>query len=290
MSRSDEGLWLDAKAKINLALHVTGRRDDGFHHLDSLVVFAQTADRLHLRPAKKTSLKISGPFEKGLSRDNNLILLAFKQLSTALSEPIPATAFHLEKNLPVSSGIGGGSADAGAALNGLIKLWQIGISSEKLARIGLELGADVPVCLGSKTCRMQGIGEIIEPVKQFPAFNCVLVNPGIGVSTPEIFNKLALPKGKSAFAPLTGMPETDWLDWLAKNRNDLQAPAIEETPEIQAVIAALENTKGCQLARMSGSGATCFAIYDSPEHAEDAAVDIGVLHPDWWTVATRMGG
>ncbi|HFC04419.1 MAG TPA: 4-(cytidine 5'-diphospho)-2-C-methyl-D-erythritol kinase [Rhizobiales bacterium] len=291
MSRQPvDGVDLLARAKINLALHVTGRRGDGYHLLDSLVVFADVGDKLHLEPAKQTSLEISGPFAAGLNvDDNNLVLQAFHKLSAALPAPLPATAFHLQKNLPISSGIGGGSADAAAALNGLIDLWQIEIEPEALSAIALSLGADVPVCLAGKTCRMGGVGEELTCIENFPAINCVLVNPGVGVSTPDVFKALALPADEPAFSPLPDLPDDDWINWLTKTRNDLQPAAITQTPQIQQTVNALTQTNNCQLARMSGSGATCFGLYDSRQDAEDAAAMIADVHPYWWVNATRIG-
>ena len=279
-----------AKAKVNLALHVTGRRVDGYHLLDSLVVFADIGDRLIVSKADKTSLEFSGPFGQALTGgDDNLVLQAFRKLSAALPAPLPATAFHLVKNLPVSSGIGGGSADAAAVLNGLIKLWQVEIDARALAQIALDLGADVPVCLTSQNCRMTGIGELVKSVDDFPGIDCVLVNPGIGVATPDVFNRLKLPVDQKAFDGLPDLPTGDWVNWLAETRNDLQSPAIAVAPEIAETIAGLEQSSSCSLARMSGSGATCFGLYGNGDDARQAAQQISRDHPDWWVVATKLG-
>jgi len=278
-----------ARAKVNLALHVTGRRADGYHLLDSLVVFADIGDRLELAGANETSLEISGPFGDTLKvDDDNLVLRGYQALSAALPNPLPATSFKLTKNLPVSSGIGGGSADAAAALNGLIELWQLDIEPHTLSETALLLGADVPVCLDSTTCRMRGVGEQLTAVENFPTVDCVLVNPGVGVSTPAVFAELALPVNQSAFDGLPELPARGWNDWLATTRNDLQSPAISLVPEIADVIAVLEQSPGCNLARMSGSGATCFGLFDSREDASKAAQQIATTHPDWWVVATRL--
>lgn len=280
----------DAKAKINLALHVTGRRADGYHLLDSLVVFADCGDKLELASAGETSLHITGPFSDGLQvDDDNLVLRAYAKLSNSLSTPLPPTAFHLTKNLPVSSGIGGGSADAAAALNGLVELWQLNIDQHTLCEIALSLGADVPVCLNSQTCRMGGVGEILTAVDNFTPIDCVLVNPGVSVSTPAVFGKLALAIDKAAFAGLPETPTNDFIGWLGETRNDLQNAATNLSPEIAHTISALEQTPDCQMARMSGSGATCFGLFSTTEAANEAADQITKKHSAWWVVATRVG-
>ena len=287
-----------ARAKINLALHVTGRREDGYHLLDSLVVFAGVGDQLNITPAEHTCLEISGPFGDGLRVEkDNLVFQAFQHLSQNLKSPLPPTAFHLEKNLPVSSGIGGGSADAAAALKGLVDLWQIDIEPQMLAKIALSLGADVPVCLTGTTCRMRGIGQELTGIDDFPAIDCVLVNPGVGVSTPAVFRQLSLPAGKTAFAAMADLPANaqasaqanDWVEWLGSARNDLQEAAATLAPEIHQTIAALEQDSACQMARMSGSGATCFGLFGSPHDAGNAAAKIADAHPDWWVIATQLG-
>jgi len=283
-----------ARAKINLALHVTGRRRDGYHLLDSLVVFADVGDQLNIFAAERGSLEISGPFSDGLLVEkNNLVLQAYRKLSDALQSPLPTTGFQLEKNLPVSSGIGGGSADAAAALNGLVDLWKIDIEPQKLADIALTLGADVPVCLAGRNCRMQGIGEVLSFIEDFPVIDCVLVNPGVGVSTPVVFKDLDLQAGQIGFSAMADLPSgarlDDWLEWLGQTRNDLQQAAIKQAPEIQRAVTALEQTTGCQLARMSGSGATCFGLFNSTDEACNAAEKISDENPDWWVVATQIG-
>lgn len=279
-----------ARAKINLALHVTGRRADGYHLLDSLVVFADCGDKLELASAEKTSLEIIGPFSAGLQVDgDNLVLRAYQNLSNSLNTPLPPTAFLLTKNLPVSSGIGGGSADAAAALNGLVELWQLDVDQQTLSETALSLGADVPVCLDSRTCRMSGVGEMLTDVANFAPVDCVLVNPGVAVSTPAVFGALALPVDEAAFAGLPEIPTGDFIGWFGETRNDLQRAAIDLTPEIAETTTALEQTPDCQLARMSGSGATCFGLFNNPESANEAVAQIARNHPDWWVLATQVG-
>lgn len=287
---SDRQVRRIAKAKINLALHVTGRRADGYHLLDSLVVFADVGDELIIAASAETGIEVNGPFGSGLDvGDTNLVLRAYRALSGALDKPLPPTRFTLTKNLPVSSGIGGGSADAAAALHGLIDRWQVEIDVDKLREVALSLGADVPVCLASTTCRMAGIGQDITNINDFPLRYCVLVNPGVAVSTPAVFAALALPVGKDAFSPLPELPRANWLKWLNATRNDLQKPAMSVAPEIEQTLHALAQSPDCQLARMSGSGATCFGLYSDAQAADTAAKQIAENHSDWWVVATTIG-
>lgn len=284
-----------ARAKINLNLHVTGRNADGYHLLDSVVVFADLGDELVLTRARQTMLQIRGPFGAGLETGrDNLILAAFDRLNTLMGGSLEPAGFELVKNLPVASGIGGGSADAAAALRGLIDLYNLQISQPDLKRIALSIGADVPVCLASKPVRMSGIGEHLAALENLPPFDAVLVNPGVGVSTRAIFENLAITPGKSAFAALPDIPadrdEKSWLQWLMETRNDLQKTAEQVEPVITQVIAALRQTPSCHLARMSGSGATCFALYANGRDAHNAAQVLTTQHPKWWVRAVRLGG
>jgi len=267
-----------APAKINLALHVTGQREDGYHLLDTLVAFADVGDKLSFAPASDLNLSINGPFAAGLDADDeNLVLRAASALQKA-ADVTAGAAIQLEKNLPISSGIGGGSADAAAALRGLAKLWRTDID---LAPIAVQLGADVPMCLISEPLRAQSIGEQLEPVA-LPGFHVVLANPGVAVSTPEIFSRL----DRKDHPPLDELedPNGDWLMWLTDQRNDLEAPAFGAAPEIAQCLDALWGTSRVRLARMSGSGATCFALYDSEGCAARAAAQLRTAYPDWWII------
>lgn len=275
----------DAPAKINLHLHLTGRRDDGYHLLDSLVVFAPFGDRLRVRPARTLSLAIDGPFAGALAGedpDSNLVLRAARSLAAASGIGTGA-ALALGKNLPVASGIGGGSSDAAAALRALARLWRI---DPRLAdRLALDLGADVPVCLRARPTRMQGIGEILTEAPPLPPLHLVLVNPGVPVSTGAVFRAAR----EAGFRPPAVLPP-GWEDatalaaTLAGLSNDLEAPAIALAPAIAAVLEALRATPGCLLARMSGSGATCFGLYaTAPEaHAAAAALSPRARSERWW--------
>ncbi len=262
-----------AWAKVNLYLHVLGRRADGYHVLDSLVVFAAAADRLHGTAADTVSLGFGGPFGGILAAEpDNLVLRAVRAF-----DPSGGARLTLEKHLPVASGIGGGSADAAAALRLLPRLW--GCAPPPPA-VALSLGADVPVCVASVPCRMTGIGELLEPAPALPAFGIALVNPGVAVATAAVF--CARLGAFSAPAPL---PE-GWDDAaamaadLAGLRNDLEPPAIALCPAIADVLAALRATPGCLHARMSGSGATCFALYETAQLALAGAA--ACARPGWW--------
>lgn len=279
-----------APAKINLALHVTGQRDDGYHLIDSLVTFAEIGDRLSFEPARSVSLMETGPFGEHLMAGGpNLVLRAWEALErhfSRLGQAVPHAAITLEKNLPVASGLGGGSADAAAALLGLNAMAEHPLDKAALHEIALSLGADVPMCLESIAARVTGIGEIIGPVT-LPSFSVVLANSGAHLSTPVVFSNLE-EKQNSPLDSLPGDADADgWITWLRKQRNDLQKPAARITSEIEPCIATLEETGGCRLARMSGSGETCFGIFQSPGDADMAAEKIRSLYPDWWVVSTR---
>jgi 4-diphosphocytidyl-2-C-methyl-D-erythritol kinase len=265
-----------AFAKVNLTLHVTGQRDDGYHLLDSLVVFAGAYDEISVAPADRLSLEIVGPYAAGLTGPNNLVLQAARLLA-----PDRGAAIRLTKNLPIASGIGGGSADAAASLRALTRLW--GLALPDMASV-TGLGADVPVCLASHPVRMRGIGEVISKLPSLPALEIVLVNAGVAVPTPQVFKALA----QKANPPMTDTPPswpeaTAFCNWLAAQRNDLQGPAARIAPEITETLGLLRET-GCLFAGMSGSGATCFGLYPTGLAAK-AADTIATQRPDWWAAA-----
>ncbi|WP_188674639.1 4-(cytidine 5'-diphospho)-2-C-methyl-D-erythritol kinase [Neptunicoccus cionae] len=267
-----------ARAKINLCLHVIGQRSDGYHLLDSVVAFAEYGDVLTFAPSESVTLSINGPFGDGLSgTGDNLILQAARCFDRKNGQ---GAAIHLEKNLPVASGIGGGSADAAAALVGLSELWELPLPDPEKQ---LALGADVPICVAGQPLRMRGIGEVIEPLELDQDHPMVLVNPNVSVATPKIFKAL---NNKDNPAVIDG-PQTGWIDWLAKQRNDLQAPAIAHSPVIANVLQALKQTAP-MLSRMSGSGATCFGLYQTDNAAQEAALRLSARHPDWWIQTTRL--
>ena len=264
-----------APAKVNLYLHVTGRRADGYHLLDSLAVFPHVGDHVEVEAADALSLQLGGPFGAALrSEADNLLLKAARALA-----PGRGARLRLEKNLPVASGIGGGSADAAAALRALCELWEI--KAADLPGLALQLGADVPVCLASRPARMQGIGEFLAPAPLLPTFGMVLVNPGVAVPTPAVFKART-----GGFTPAPALPAM-WPDAAAMAAdlrlcgNDLQAAAISIQPVIAEALAALAALPGALLARMSGSGATCFALFNSPAGAEAAAATLA-QRSGWW--------
>ncbi|MWP37457.1 4-(cytidine 5'-diphospho)-2-C-methyl-D-erythritol kinase [Rhodobacter sphaeroides] len=273
-----------ARAKINLTLHVTGQRPDGYHLLDSLVVFADVGDRVRAEPAEALSLAITGPQAANLPvTDDNLVLRAARTLGGQ------GARLTLEKHLPVASGIGGGSADAAAALVALARLWQVPLPEPAAV---LKLGADVPVCLEGRAVRMAGVGEILTPLAApLPEGWLVLANPGVSVPTPPVFKALARRDNPPMPDDLPGWPTVEALAaFLATQRNDLEPPAIALAPEIARTRAALSAQPGCLLARMSGSGATCFGLFAAEEAARAAAEAIGAEHPGWWVAPARMVG
>jgi 4-diphosphocytidyl-2-C-methyl-D-erythritol kinase len=269
-----------APAKVNLFLHVVGRRSDGYHLLDSLAVFPDIGDTLRAAPADSFSLALEGPFGGSLQAvPDNLVLRAARGLA-ALTGVRAGARLTLVKTLPVASGIGGGSADAAAALRLLGRLWSVVPAATALRALASRLGADVPVCLAGRPSRMGGVGEVLSPAPELPAFGLVLVNPGVAVSTPDVFR--ARIGGFSAPAALP----SGWRDATAMARdlaalaNDLESPAVALCPAIATVLAALRTTPGCLLARMSGSGATCFGVF-AGSVAAAAAAEI-VRRPGWW--------
>jgi len=280
----EEQAW----AKINLTLQIVGRRPDGYHELESLVVFAGVGDSLKIEAAKELSLSIDGPFAPGLaSEGDNLVLRAARALADRAGVA-PAAALTLTKNLPVASGIGGGSADAAAALRGLFRLWNVSLPADEMAALALDLGADVPVCLRGEAAMMSGIGETLQPVPALPPLWLLLVNPGVAVSTAQVF--AAREGGFSAAAEprLPPLGLAAFTDWLAARPNDLQAPACRLAPAVVAALAALDEHDDCLLVRMSGSGATCFGLFENENAARQAAKALAVMHPDWWVIPALL--
>jgi len=270
-----------APAKINLALHVTARRSDGYHTLDSIVCFAAVGDTLDGAPDNVLTLEIDGPHAQYLGHlPENLVRRAARLVASDLGARLILT-----KNLPVAAGLGGGSADAAAALRLLAKLWDLPTPS--LAQ-SLTLGADVPVCLYGKSARMSGIGQSITPIDHMPSMPAVLVNPGVPLSTKAVFQALENPDS----APLSPVPvggdTAVWLDYLRAQRNDLEAVACTLVPEIRQVLQVLQRQKGSAMTRMSGSGASCFGLFDSVENAALAAESIALDHPAWWVHDTVL--
>ena len=282
---------LRAPAKVNLWLNVVGRRADGYHLLDSLIAFTDLADEITAQPADRLTLTVDGPWAGLLAGEaDNLVLKAARLLADRASVS-PRAALHLTKRIPVAAGLGGGSADAAAALRALVDLWRVALPIEELFDLAARLGADVPMCLRSTPLRATGIGEQLQPVSGLPRLPMVLVNPRLAVSTPAVFRALARRDNPSladlpaAFADVAGLAR-----WLETTRNDLEAPAITLIPAIAEARAAMAATAGCLLARMSGSGATVFGLFPDDASAARAATALASAHPGWWVAATHAPG
>jgi 4-diphosphocytidyl-2-C-methyl-D-erythritol kinase len=284
----------EGRAKVNLTLRVIGRRVDGFHDLESVVAFADCADRLTLVPGSELELKMSGPLAEACGdASDNLVLKAARLLGQRVPD-LKVGSFTLDKVLPVAAGIGGGSADAAAALRLLAHLNGLALDDQRLLEVALLTGADVPVCLCSRACDMTGVGETLLPLS-LPIMPCVMVNPRVPVATRDVFTALGLRNGELLVGatdvfrgtdwPEAGASVEDWVEVLAASSNDLETPATRIQPVIGEVIAALSATNGAWLARMSGSGATCFAIYENTADAGRAADRIRLDHPGWWVHA-----
>lgn len=270
-----------ARAKINLCLHITGLRDDGMHLLDSIVVFPAIGDVLEATPDNDLSLDITGPFGEDLEAGaDNLVIRAARTLAGK------SAALRLRKNLPVASGIGGGSADAAACIRLLSEMWDVDVPSlDQLT----NLGADVPVCMAQVPVRMSGIGERLEALPTMPKFWIVLVNSGQAVETGAVFGALKSRNNAGVSRIPESFPTHETLfEFLRAQRNDMQAAAIDKRPVIAQVLSALENTKNCSLNRMSGSGGTCFGLFANEADAAIAASEIRKNHPRWWVVSAEV--
>jgi 4-diphosphocytidyl-2-C-methyl-D-erythritol kinase len=284
----------DGRAKVNLTLRVVGRRVDGYHDLESVVAFADCADRLSLLPGPRLDLKTAGPLAQACGETaDNLVFKAAQLLGERVPD-LKLGEFTLDKVLPVAAGIGGGSADAAAALRLLAQANGLAIDDARLIEVAKLTGADVPVCLASRACVMTGVGETLLPLA-LPKMPCVMVNPRIPVATRDVFAALGLRSGEllvgvadvfqAAAWPEAGASLEDWIEALAAGSNDLEAPATRIQPVIGEVLAALSATNGAWLARMSGSGATCFAIFENTAEAQRASQKIQFDHPQWWVHA-----
>ncbi|WP_135080588.1 4-(cytidine 5'-diphospho)-2-C-methyl-D-erythritol kinase [Terasakiella sp. SH-1] len=275
-------ITLTAYAKVNLYLHVTGKRSNGYHELDSLIAFAQTGDVLTFEPADTLSLSITGemaPYLDG-GQDDNLVMRAAQGLQK-LCKIEAGAKITLDKRLPVAAGIGGGSGDAATALKGLCQLWNVFPDPVGMEELALSLGADVPICMKAHANHVAGIGEKITPLPPLPECWMVLVNPMVAVSTPAVFK--ARTGGFSPSSPMVGEYDLKgFYKGLAERHNDLMAPAITIAPQIQDVLVALEGQEECRLARMSGSGATCFALFDTERQAQQAQKGLKSAYPEWW--------
>jgi len=277
-----------ASAKINLFLHVGDKRADGFHPLQSLAVFTAMGDVLSMEPAFGLSLTIEGPFAKGLDGEgDNLVLRAAKSLSEKSALDTQGAKLILTKNLPVASGIGGGSADAAAALRGLNQLWNLDRSEAVLRDLAAGLGSDIPVCVLSASCFMEGRGEVLRAAQSMPRVPMLLVNPGVAVPTKDVFAALGERSGVEMALPRGNFTDTaDLLRFLETTRNDLEEPARRIQPVIGDVLQAIAKLPGALMTRMSGSGATCFGIFADDDCCRRAAENLKIRQPAWWIAPT----
>lgn len=281
-----------APAKVNLTLHVLGRRGDGYHELESLVAFADVGDRLTLVPGDALSLAVSGPTAQAAGEGaDNLVLKAARALADRV-DGLRLGRFNLDKQLPVAAGLGGGSSDAAAALRLLARANDLSVGDERVRDAARVTGADVPVCLAPRARMMRGIGEILSDPFALPELPAVLVNPGVAVPTRDVFAALAAPPVESpAQADDFFTIDADaaaLVSILAARRNDLEIPAIRIQVVIADVLKALQDSAGCLLARMSGSGATCFGLFGTMAAAQEVARDLSKRQPGWWVKATRF--
>ena len=283
-----ETIRVGAPAKLNLYLHVTGRRPDGYHELDSLVTFTALADTVDITPAESLDVSVTGSFADALDASENLAARA----ATALAETLGRSAavrIALDKQIPVAAGLGGGSADAAAVLRGLARLWRLGAEhAGDLRETALALGADVPVCLDSRAVHMAGIGEVLSTPPPLPPCAVLLVNPGVAVPTGAVFAARRGPFSAASRIDETPQDARTLATLLRSRRNDLEQPALEQVPEIGRVLDRLAATPGCLLARMSGSGGTCFGLFDDEAAAAGAADAIACEEPAWWVQATYL--
>lgn len=279
-----------APAKLNLTLEILGRRADGYHELESLVVFAGVGDCLEVEAAEELSLELSGPFAAELARaeGENLVLRAARLLA-AHAGVEPKARLRLQKNLPLGAGLGGGSSDAAVTLRALAALWGLSLSPQALASLGLSLGADLPVCLYGRSALMRGIGEKLQAAPPVPPLWVVLLNPGESLNTASVYRARRGPfsSGGEWWSRLP-QDAAEVASLLAAKRNDLEAPASRLCPSIGSLLSRLAETPGCLLARMSGSGPSCFGLYGSEKEARAAAAQLAKHRPDWWVAAAPL--
>ena len=284
-----------APAKVNLYLHITGRLDNGYHTVDSLITFGDIGDDILVEPAETFGFEVTGPFASGFKdkdldtspQSGNLVVKAAYKLAE-LTGNDTALKITLTKNLPLGGGIGGGSADAAAALWGLLEYWGAAHDTDGLDELLISLGADVPVCFACQTLHVQGIGEVLNPVQHFAEMPAVLIHPGKHCSTPQIFADFGSQFGHDLSPPPLETID-DALHFLETAENMLTQAAIRNIPEIQNALNALESQSDCLLARMSGSGSSCFGIFETIESAEKSAAIIAQENPDWWVKSCWLG-
>lgn len=289
MSEADAAVFTEAApAKVNLALHVIGRRADGYHELESLVVFVDVVDEISARSAKADRLRVNGPFAAATGNsESNLVMRAVRAFRNRWPDRLPdGLEIELTKNLPVAAGIGGGSADAAAMLRLLARMGDGDVPLAELQEIALALGADVPMCLLSQPSEVRGVGEIVHRLRGFPPTHLVLVNPLVPVATADVFRRLESrtnPPMPALPQPLTRPAQLGL--WLAETRNDLEPAAVALLPAIGELLREMRVLDGCALARMSGSGGTVFGLFGSAAQAHQAAHEMRARYPDYWVAA-----
>jgi len=283
--------FVAAPAKLNLFLHIGEKRGDGFHDLESLVAFTRCGDEISVAADDGLSLSVNGRFGSQLAGgEENLALRAARRLAERTGFTDGARIL-LRKNLPIASGMGGGSADAAAVLRGLMRLWSLDLDRETLREIAGSLGADVPVCIDSETAWMEGRGERVRPLPRLPKAGVLLVNPAVAIPTAQVFAALGARRGLGMQCPEMSFADLDALvRFLRGTTNDLEAPAREIAPAIGALLREMNYLPGVLLARMSGSGATCFGLFDCEESARTAGMLLRALQPNWWITETVFAG
>lgn len=280
-------LELPAPAKINLHLHVTGKRGDGYHLLESIVAFTEVADYITVSSSENLSLTVEGPFAPQLPSDGNIVLKAAEKLA-AWAGIAPKASITLQKNIPLGAGLGGGSSDAATTLHLLSSLWGISPDTSTLHNIALSLGADVPMFIEKQAAFMSGVGEKLLPMANMPELYAVLVNPGVHLATPDVFKAGGMTFSASEKDVASVVGRDDVLDYVLQCRNDLEAAAIALAPVVATVLSVIKGLNGCLLSRMSGSGATCFGLFRMQAEAENAAFAMRNAYPQWWVQATKV--
>lgn len=278
-----------AYGKINLYLHVTGKRSDGYHLLDTLMVPVDFHDVITLSESDSFSLSVEGEFAGKLPSQKDNIVTRAVELLAKRAQKQTNLAIHIQKNIPIGAGMAGGSADAAATLRALNQFWQLGYSLEELAETAIQVGADVPFCLYQHPAFVSGIGEVITPITEFPEMFAVLVNPRIHVDTPSVFQAGIQTMSGTVKKPAT-LPNTlaDWIPFLQKQQNDLVENACLQAPVIPEIISLLQHTSDCLLAQMSGSGATCFGLFENHQQAQNVMSQLKRSYPQWWCTATKI--
>ncbi len=282
---------IQARAKINLTLHITGKRKDGYHLLDSIIAFADKGDEIAIAPADKFTLKTNGEFadQLPLNKNDNLICQAAKKLAQELNQDLKLS-ITLTKSIPIGAGLGGGSSDAAATIKGLLNFWKAKIGEKELNDILLSLGADVPACFHAKPCHVSGIGEKITEIPRIPALPALLLYPDIFCSSASIFKNHDENYSIASKIPQKFSDHTALYKFLHAHTNELTGTAIKQFPIIQSTLDTIEGQNGCALARMSGSGSACFGLFDTKQNSLKAAIRINKANPSWWVQPVTIGG